>query len=81
MSTWGKDRISRLISRFSWFQGERDNRDKNEVGGRGIITMNKGTNHTIESGEDRDKLGRWNWVTLNGKRNRKITIVSIYRPK
>lgn len=81
MKNWGKDRINRIILRFLWLQGERDDRDKTEVGGTGIITMNKGTNHTIGAGEDRDKLGRWNWVTIKGRKNRKITIISIYRPR
>lgn len=81
INKWSKERITRPVTRFAWLHGEKDDREKMEVGGTGIVTMNKGSNHTIDSGEDCDKLGRWNWVTINGRKARKTTIISIYRPR
>lgn len=38
------------------------------------------TNHShIFSGKGKDKKGRWSWVTLHGRSQKKLTIVSAYR--
>ena len=45
----------------------------------GIITMTRGnwSGRIINSGSE--KMGRWTYVTLQGKKNRKLTIYTIYR--
>ena len=45
-----------------------------------MVTCGKGSTHTIGSGEDTHGLGRWNWITLQGKQERITTIITIYRP-
>jgi len=52
-----------------------------EQGGTAIITHSRSTAHTKEIGGDDRQLGRWNWITVQGKGNKKTTIVSIYRPR
>ena len=69
----------RTVSRFSWLKNE-SNSSTYELGGTGIITSGKGSTHTIGSGEDKHGMGRWTWITIQGKQNRITTIISIYRP-
>ena len=69
----------RTVCRFTWLKNEQ-NRTSYELGGTGMITCGKGSTHTIGSGEDKDKMGRWNWISLQGKQNRITTIITIYRP-
>jgi hypothetical protein len=45
-----------------------------------IITNEHSSTHTCDSGVDRDSLGRWNFVTLKGKRDYYTTVISIYPP-
>jgi len=52
-----------------------------EQGGTAIITHSRSTAHTKEAGGDDRQLGRWNWITVQGKGNKKTTIFSIYRPR
>jgi exonuclease III len=51
-----------------------------EPGGTMIITHSKATAHTCQAGEDKQQLGRWNYITLRGKKEQYTTIISIYRP-
>jgi Endonuclease/Exonuclease/phosphatase family. len=51
-----------------------------EPGGTMIITNTRSTAHTCEAGVDRENLGRWNYITLKGKRNYYMTVISVYRP-
>ena len=74
MKNWKEN----LVSRFSWLQSR--DKGKYELGGTGIITSARGTTHTIREGRDDKHLGRWNWITLQGKRDIKTTVISIYRP-
>jgi hypothetical protein len=69
----------RTVCRFSWLHSTA-NTTSYEVGGTGIITSGKGSTHTISYGEDKYGLGRWNWVSLQGKKNKITTVISIYRP-
>ena len=69
----------RTVCRFAWMRNE-TNTTTYEVGGTGIITSGKGSTHTIQNGEDEHGMGRWNWISLQGKNNRITTIISIYRP-
>ena len=69
----------RTVCRFSWLNNT-TNTTTYEVGGTGIVTSGKGTTHTIQSGEDEHGMGRWTWISLQGKQNRITTIISIYRP-
>jgi hypothetical protein len=52
-----------------------------EQGGTAIVTHSRSSAHTIASGGDSRKMGRWNWVTLRGKDQIMTTIISIYRPR
>jgi hypothetical protein len=45
-----------------------------------IITHSRSTAHTCEHGEDENQLGRWNYITLRGKHETYMTIISVYRP-
>ena len=69
----------RTVCRFTWLKNI-ENKTTYETGGTGIITSGKGSTHTIGSGEDQYGLGRWNWITIQGKRDKITTIISIYRP-
>jgi hypothetical protein len=51
-----------------------------EPGGTMIITHSRSTAHTCAHGEDTQQLGRWNYITLRGKKESYTTIISIYRP-
>jgi len=52
-----------------------------EQGGTAIVTHSRSSAHTIASGGDSWKMGRWNWVTLRGKDQIMTTIITIYRPR
>jgi hypothetical protein len=69
----------RTVCRFAWLNDEK-NKTSYELGGTGIVTSGKGSTHTIGSGDDEERMGRWNWITIQGKRDRITTIISIYRP-
>lgn len=53
---------------------------KFEPGGTLIVTHSRSTAHTCMAGEDEQKLGRWNYISLRGKHETYTTIISIYRP-
>jgi exonuclease III len=56
------------------------NSNQFEPGGTMIITHSRSTAHTCAHGEDTHQLGRWNYITIRGKREHYTTIISIYRP-
>jgi exonuclease III len=78
-ATTMKNWMVNTISRYTWMRGEPDSKD--ELGGTGIITSGKASTHTIGSGDDDKNMGRWNWVTIQGKRGTKTTVISIYQPE
>merc|ERR1712115_562629 len=47
-------------------------------GGTSITTLGSWTGARLSSGRDYP-LGRWSWTTLQGKQDKKITIISAYR--
>ena len=47
-------------------------------GGVSIIVTNKWSSRVITHGAD--SLGRWVWVTMRGRQQQKITLVTMYRP-
>jgi len=51
-----------------------------EPGGTMILTHTRSTAHTCQAEEDNQQLGRWNYITLRGKREKFTTIISVYRP-
>lgn len=51
-----------------------------EPGGTMIVTHSRATAHTCTAEQDTHYLGRWNSITLKGKRDHYTTIISIYRP-
>jgi len=65
------------ISRFEWLKST--SKSQYEQGGTAIITNTRSSVHTIATGCNTRKMGRWNWITLRGKENMMKTIISIYR--
>jgi hypothetical protein len=53
---------------------------KYEPGGTMIVTNTRATAHTCMAGEDSQRLGRWNYITLRGKKEHYTTLISVYRP-
>lgn len=51
-----------------------------EPGGTMIVTNTRSTAHTCEAGSDKEGLGRWNYITIKGKKDYYTTLISIYRP-
>jgi exonuclease III len=51
-----------------------------EPGGTMIVTNTRSTAHTCSADLDSHSLGRWNLITLKGKRDHYTTLISIYRP-
>lgn len=68
----------RTVTRYSYL--ESNNRSTFEPGGTMIITNEQATAHTCKSGEDKQMLGRWNYITIRGKHEHYTTIISVYRP-
>ena len=46
-----------------------------------IIAKDKAAAHVIAKGGDSKEMGRWSWITVKGKRNKKTTIVTTYRAR
>ena len=51
----------------------------NQPGGVISMVLNSTTNRVMTSGTD-EPLGRWSWITLQGKINITTTIITGYRP-
>jgi hypothetical protein len=51
-----------------------------QYGGTGIFANTEVAHRVISSGQDPEKLGRWTWMLLQGKRGIRIRVVSAYRP-
>jgi len=52
---------------------------ENQPGGTVTMVYNKWTSRVIESGEDPFGLGRWSFLTLQGRGNIKVILVTAYR--
>ena len=48
-------------------------------GGTVTISTSNIASSVVDSGEDKEGLGRWSFVTYGGKNNKKVTLVSAYR--
>ena len=50
---------------------------------RGVAIITNGVNsaHTIDAAGDRKKLGRFNWITVQGRDQQSATLISVYRPR
>jgi len=55
------------------------NRRCNQYGGVAQWTIGKDTNRIAGSGRDEHSLGRWTWVRLNGRNNKSLKILTVYR--
>ena len=44
-----------------------------------MMTNGKCTSHIIEQGEDERKLGRWRWIIVRGKEQKKTIIIGAYK--
>ena len=49
-------------------------------GGSVIISTPNIASTIINTGEDKEGLGRWSYVTYGGKNQKRVTIISAYRP-
>lgn len=54
-------------------------REVHQQGGVGVIIQGKTTSYILEQGGDDRKLGRWRWVTIRGKMQKKICVVGCNR--
>jgi len=54
-------------------------RTKRQQGGRAMMTNGKCTSNIIQQGEDKRKLGRWRWITVRGKEQKKTLIIGAYK--
>ena len=59
---------------------ESDRHTFNQWGGTAFSVAPAYTNSVITRGKDPTDLGRWCWVHLRGKRNKKVCLVSAYQP-
>ena len=50
-----------------------------QPGGTAIISTNKISPRITDSGGDPQGMGRWSYITLNGRNKKKLTIISAYR--
>jgi hypothetical protein len=51
-----------------------------QPGGTMILCTGTAANRSLQFGSDESGLGRWTWVVLQGREQRKIRIFSVYRP-
>ena len=50
-----------------------------QPGGTAIISTNKISPRITDSGVDPQGMGRWSYITINGRNKKKLTIISAYR--
>jgi exonuclease III len=74
MKTWWPKTIVRSSFLVS------SNTNSYEPGGTMIVTNSRSMAHTCQAGQDSHQLGRWNYITLRGRREKYTTIISVYRP-
>ena len=71
---WEAHHVSKAFNR-------RDTSGKKDLhGGCAVIASNRMCYRVVDKGEDASKLGRWAWTTFQGKRGKKLTVCSAYRP-
>ena len=58
-----------------------DSKNIYEPGGVMLIAQEKAAAHIIDKGGDSGEMGRWSWMTVKGKRNKKTTLITTYRAK
>jgi len=69
------------LAHWSISHNKRDlHRDIYQPGGMAVLITNKATHWATQAGDDGSGLGRWSWVCLWGKQDRKICIISLYWP-
>ena len=66
-----------VCTQVSWLKSK--SRSVYEPGGVMMIIQEKAAAHIIDKGEDSEAMGKWAWVTIKGKRNKKTTIITTYR--
>ena len=66
-------------TQVEWLQS--DSRSVYEPGGVMMITQEKSSAHMIDKGGDVESMGRWAWVTMKGKNNKRTTIITTYRAR
>jgi len=55
------------------------NEGRNMVGGVSVVTNGTLTSHIVEQGGDNRNLGRWRWITVRGKDQKKTCFIGTYR--
>jgi len=58
---------------------DRNIRTLRQPGGVDLLANGKGTSHIVDQGGDARHLGRWRWVTLQGKDQKKTCIIGVYK--
>jgi hypothetical protein len=78
-STQVKGWMNNACTQVEWLKSE--SRSTYESGGVMMITQEKSSAHMIDKGGDEEEMGRWAWVTIKGKANKRTTIITTYRAR
>jgi len=70
-NTWRK-------SAYIYSKSPEDFISTQQPGGTATVILDNWTSRVIDKGEDPLGLGRWSYVTLRGKGDRKLTVVTAY---
>lgn len=54
--------------------------DRYQIGGTLMIANHPIGHRVSKTGNDKDKLGRWSWMLMQGRQGIKVRIVTVYRP-
>jgi hypothetical protein len=78
-STQVKGWMNKACTQVEWLKSE--SKSMYESGGVMMITQEKSSAHMIDKGGDKEDMGRWAWVTIKGKSNKRTTIITTYRAR
>jgi len=71
--------VRRLDVPSLFLKEDRAIRTKRQQGGVAFITNGKSTSHIIEQGGDKRKIGRWRWIVVRGKEQKKTMIIGAFK--
>ena len=78
-STQVKEWCKNACTQVDWLKSE--SKSVYEPGGVMMIAQERAAVHIIAKGGDSEEMGRWAWITLKGKRDKKTTIITTYRAR
>ena len=78
-STQVRGWMNNVCTQTEWLKSE--SRSMYESGGVMMITQEKSSAHIIDKGGDEEEMGRWAWVSIKGKNNKRTTIITTYRAR